>query len=54
MKELIAMLECYDCSEEKQKVLKIYRCNSINDVGILFWINNTGKSDTDLTNQYLL
>ena len=48
MKELIAMLECYDCSEEKQKVLKIYRCNSINDVGILFWINNTGKSDTDL------
>jgi len=48
MKELIAMLECYDCSEEKQKVLKNYRCNSINDVGILFWINNTGKSDTDL------
>ncbi len=48
MKEIIAMVECYDCSEQKQKTLSNYQCNSINDVGVLFWIEKTANSCTDL------
>lgn len=48
MKELITTIECYDCSEQKQKVLKNHQCSSINDIGVLFWIDKTINSCADL------
>lgn len=48
MKELITMIECYDCSEQKQKRLNNFHCNSINDVGVLFWIEKNENSCADL------
>lgn len=48
MKELIAMLDCFDCSEEKQKVTSGFHCNSINDIGVLFWIEKDESSCSDL------
>lgn len=48
MKELIAMLECFDCSEQKQKVTSNFHCNSINDIGVLFWIEKDENSCSDL------
>jgi len=48
MKELAAMIECYDCSEQKQNVTSNFHCNSINDIGVLFWIEKDENSSSDL------
>ena len=47
-KELVAMLECFDCSEQKQKAASNFHCNSINDIGVLFWIEKDENSCSDL------
>jgi len=48
MEDLIITLECFDGSESKNSILKGFACSSINDVGILFWLNNQHDSDDDL------
>ena len=48
MKELATMIECYDCSEQKQNVTSNFHCNSINDIGVLFWIEKDENSSSDL------
>ena len=48
MEDLITTLECFDCSELKYSVVSGYTCSTINDVGVLFWLNNQQDSNDDL------
>lgn len=48
MTDLINMLECFDYSELKESVLSNYQYSNINDVGMLFWLNNQEDSTDDL------
>lgn len=46
--DLISTLDCFDCSELKDSVLKHYQYSTINDIGVLFWLNNQEDSNDDL------
>lgn len=46
--DLINQVECYANSPLKYESLSDYRCNSVNDIGVLFWLNNQADSDDDL------
>lgn len=46
--DLINQVECYSISPLKYESLADYRCNSVNDIGVLFWLNNQADSDDDL------
>jgi hypothetical protein len=46
--DLIETLECFDSSELKNSIVSGIQCSSINDVGVLFWLNNQSDSNDDL------
>lgn len=48
MDDLITTLECFEGSELKNSVVSGFSCSSINDVGVLFWLNNQEESNDDL------
>ncbi|MBC8617139.1 hypothetical protein H8788_05270 [Parabacteroides faecis] len=48
VEDLIMQLECFDYSETKERLLDGRMCNSINDIGVLFWLNNKAESNDDL------
>jgi len=48
MKDLITTLECFDGSKLKSDIVTGFTCSSINDVGVLFWLNNQHDSYDDL------
>jgi hypothetical protein len=50
MDDLITTLECFDSSILKNSISDGFSCNSINDVGVLFWLNNQEESNDDLIN----
>lgn len=46
--DLVIALECYDNSEMKTNTISGFQSSSINDIGILIWLNNNPDSDDDL------
>jgi len=48
MGDLITTLECYDISDIKNNLVLGYNHSTINEVGILFWLNNQPDSNDDL------
>lgn len=48
MSDLINQMECFDISPNKEEILTGFQFSSINDVGVLFWLNNQADSDDDL------
>ncbi len=48
MTDLINQMECFDLSVTKEDILSSFQFSSINDVGVLFWLNNNANSDDDL------
>lgn len=48
MTDLINQVECYANSPLKYESQKNHRCQSINNIGVLFWLNNQSDSDDDL------
>jgi len=46
--DLINTMECFDNSNLKENILQHYQYNTINDVGVLFWLNNQDDSTDDL------
>jgi hypothetical protein len=46
--DLIETLECFDGSESKSSISLGFQCSTINDVGVLFWLNNQLDSNDDL------
>jgi hypothetical protein len=48
MDDLATTLECFDGSQLKSNVVSGFSCSSINDVGVLFWLNDHQNSDDDL------
>lgn len=47
MNDLVMALECYDFSELKNNVLSGFESSTINDAGILVWLNNHPDSEDD-------
>lgn len=50
MDDLITSLECFDFSQEKNNIINGYSYSSVNDIGVLFWLNNQTDSNDDLIN----
>lgn len=48
MADLITTLECFDGSQMKSSIIDGFSCSSINDVGVLVWLNNQEDSNDDL------
>jgi hypothetical protein len=48
MEDLITTMECFEGSEYMTSIASGYSCSVINNVGVLFWLNNQGESDDDL------
>lgn len=48
MTDLINQMECFDLSFNKEEILSSFQFSSINDVGVLFWLNNQADSNDDL------
>ncbi len=48
MEDLITTIECYSFSEIKNSVLSSFQFSNINDVGVLFWLNDKADSNDDL------
>ena len=46
--DLINTMDCFDYSDLKDQLLQEYSYNSINDVGVLFWLNNQENSNDDI------
>lgn len=47
--DLVNTVDCFDSSEQKNQVLEDHhQFSSINDVGVLFWLNNQEDSNDDL------
>lgn len=47
--DLVNTIDCFDASELKNQVLEVHKqFSSINDVGVLFWLNNQKDSNDDL------
>lgn len=47
--DLANTIDCFDASEQKNQVLEVHKqFSSINDVGVLFWLNNQKDSNDDL------
>lgn len=47
--DIVNTVECFDNSEQKSQVLKVHEgFSSINDVGVLFWLNDQKDSNDDL------
>lgn len=48
MEDLITTMECYNLSEIKNNTSLAYQFSTVNDVGVLFWLNNNADSKDDL------
>lgn len=48
MSDLINTMQCFGCSEKKTEIAEQYSCSSINDIGVLFWLNGAKDSNDDL------
>ena len=48
MTDLINQVECYANSPQKYETQRNFNCQSVNDIGVLFWLNNQSDSDDDL------
>ena len=48
MEDLITTMECYNFSEIKNSTSLAYQFSTVNDVGVLFWLNNKADSNDDL------
>ena len=48
MTDLINTMQCFSCSEKKIEISEQYSCNSIKDIGILFWLNGAKDGYDDL------
>ena len=48
MEDIITTMECYDVSKIKDETLTGFNYSTLNDVGILFWLNNKADSEDDL------
>lgn len=48
IEDLITTMECFDGSQLRDSVVSGFTCSSINDVGVLFWLNNQEDSNDDL------
>ena len=48
MTDLINTMECFDDSDIKSEILETFSCSSIDDVGVLFWLNGDNNSNDDL------
>ena len=47
--DLVNTVDCFDSSDQKNQVLEVHnQFSSINDVGVLFWLNNQKDSNDDL------
>lgn len=47
--DLANTMECFDNSDQKDSILSLHnQFSSINDVGVLFWLNNQTDSNDDL------
>lgn len=50
MLDLINTIECFDCSPQKDSIIPNFHPTTINDVGVLFWLNNSEDGYDDLIN----
>lgn len=50
MLDLINTIECFDCSSQKDSIIPNFHPTTINDVGVLFWLNNSEDGYDDLIN----
>lgn len=41
-------MQCFGCSGKKTEISEQYSCSSINDIGVLFWLNGAKNSNDDL------
>ena len=48
MEDLIMQMECFEYSEKKDSLLFDRSCNTVSDIGVLFWLNNQEDSNDDL------
>lgn len=48
MTDLVNTIECFDDSNIKAEILEPFSCSSIDDVGVLFWLNGDDNSNDDL------
>lgn len=48
MEDIITTMECYDVSNVKDETLTGFSYSTLNDVGVLFWLNNKADSEDDL------
>lgn len=48
MTDLINTMQCFGCSGKKTEISEQYSCSSINDIGVLFWLNGAKNSNDDL------
>lgn len=48
MTDLINTMQCFGCSGKKTEISEQYSCSSINDIGVLFWLNGAKDSNDDL------
>lgn len=48
MTDLINTMLCFGCSEKKVEIVGNYSCSSINDIGVLFWLNGAKDGSDDL------
>ena len=48
MTDLINTMECFDGSDIKTEIIEPFSCSSIDDVGVLFWLNGDDNSNDDL------
>jgi hypothetical protein len=47
--DLVNTIDCFDSSEQKSQVIECQnQFSSINDIGVLFWLNNQKDSNDDL------
>ncbi len=46
--DLVTALECYDFSDLKNNTVSGFGTSTINDAGVLVWLNNNSGSDDDL------
>lgn len=47
--DLVNTIDCFDDSEQKNQVLDFHKqFSTINDIGVLFWLNNQKDSNDDL------
>ena len=48
MTDLINTMQCFGCSEKRTEIVEQHSCGSVNDIGVLFWLNGAKDSNDDL------